>query len=187
MDFQAAFFDKKKMKQKPVFQPTFSWLLQNPVCFLGFGFGSGLAPKAPGTFGTLPALPLAALWLALGGSHWGLLLLCIPLFIVGVWICNHTERALGVHDYGGIVWDEIVAMLAVLAFVPVSWMWWLAAFAVFRFFDAVKPPPIKWFDERVSGGFGVMLDDIIAAVMSVIVLGVFQLVVRCSFLKLDSV
>ncbi len=74
------------------------------------------------------------------------------------------------HDYGGIVWDEIVAMLLVLAFTPQSWPWWLAAFAAFRFFDAVKPPPIRWFDQRVSGGFGVMLDDIIAALMSLLVI-----------------
>ena len=139
-------------KQKPAFRPTFAWLLRRPACFLGFGFGSGLAPIAPGTFGTLPAL------------------LCLPLFAVGIWICNQTEAALGVHDYGGIVWDEIVAMLLVLAFTPNTWAWWLAAFAAFRFFDAVKPPPIRWFDRQVSGGFGVMLDDIIAALMSLLLI-----------------
>lgn len=154
-------------KQKPAFAPTWAWLLRRPVCWLGFGFGTGLAPVAPGTFGTLPALPLAALWFACGGSAWGLALLCVPLFALGVWICRETERALGVHDYGGIVWDEIVAMLLVLACVPYAWQWWLAAFAAFRFFDAVKPPPIKWFDRRVDGGLGVMLDDVIAALFSI--------------------
>ena len=157
-------------KQKPAFQPTFAWLLRRPACFLGFGFGSGLAPVAPGTFGTLPALPLAAVLMALGIDGWLLALLCLPLFAVGIWICNKTEAALGVHDYGGIVWDEIVAMLLVLAFTPNTWAWWLAAFAAFRFFDAVKPPPIRWFDRQVSGGFGVMLDDIIAALMSLLLL-----------------
>ncbi len=157
-------------KQLPAFKPTFAWLLQRPVCLLGFGFGTGLAPKAPGTFGTLPALPLAALCMALGVDGIWLALLCVPLFIAGIAICNRTEAALGVHDYGGIVWDEIVAMMLVLAFVPATWAWWLAAFVVFRFFDAVKPQPIRWFDERVSGGFGVMLDDIIAALMSVLLL-----------------
>lgn len=161
-------------KQKPAFKPTFSWLLKNPVRLLGFGFGTGLAPKAPGTFGTLPALPLAWLLLFLGIGKLGLILLSIVLFLIGIWICNVTEHDLGVHDYGGIVWDEIVAMLLILAFVPQTVFWWLMAFLLFRFFDAVKPPPIKWFDQKVSGGFGVMLDDIIAAIMSVVVLMFLQ-------------
>ncbi|MFC2417704.1 MAG: phosphatidylglycerophosphatase A, partial [Eikenella corrodens] len=112
----------------------------------------------------------AAALMALGIEGWLLALLCLPLFAVGIWICNQTEAALGVHDYGGIVWDEIVAMLLVLAFTPNTWAWWLAAFAAFRFFDAVKPPPIRWFDRQVSGGFGVMLDDIIAALMSLLLI-----------------
>ena len=89
-----------------------------------------------------------------------------------VFYCNVTERALGVHDYGGIVWDEIVAMMLIYACVPQGLGWWTIAFAVFRFFDAVKPPPIKWFDQRVSGGLGVMLDDLIAAVFSIAVVWV---------------
>lgn len=163
-------------KQKPAFKPTLKWLLQNPIRFLGFGFGSGLAPKAPGTFGTLPALPLAWILLFLNSGKIGLIILSVVGFFIGIWICNVTERDLGVHDYGGIVWDEIVAMLLILAFVPQTVLWWLMAFLVFRFFDAVKPPPIKWFDQKVSGGFGVMLDDIIAAIMSIMVLLVLQYV-----------
>ena len=163
-------------KQKPAFKPTLKWLLQNPIRFLGFGFGSGLAPKAPGTFGTLPALPLAWILLFLNSGKIGLIILSVVLFFIGIWICNVTERDLGVHDYGGIVWDEIVAMLLILAFVPQTVLWWLMAFLVFRFFDAVKPPPIKWFDQKVSGGFGVMLDDIIAAIMSIMVLLVLRYV-----------
>ena len=89
-------------KQKPAFRPTFRWLLRRPVCLLGFGFGSGLAPVAPGTFGTLPALPLAAAFIALGIDGWLLALLCLPLFLADIWICKRTEAALGVHDYGGI-------------------------------------------------------------------------------------
>ena len=157
-------------KQKPAFQPTFAWLLRRPACFLGFGFGSGLAPVAPGTFGTLPALPIAAALMALGIDSWLLALLCLPLFAVGIWICNQTEAALGGRDYGGIVWDEIVAMLFVLACVPQGLGSWALAFALFRLFDAVKPPPIRWFDRQVSGGFGVMLDDIIAALMSLLLI-----------------
>ena len=157
-------------KQKPAFEITWGWLIQRPVCFIGFGFGTGLAPKAPGTVGTLPAVLIAGLLLGGGMSKLALGLLCIALFFIGIWICNVTERSLGVHDYGGIVWDEIVAMMLIYACVPQGLGWWVISFAVFRFFDAVKPPPIKWFDQRVSGGLGVMLDDVIAAVMSIVVI-----------------
>lgn len=98
--------------------------------------------------------------------------LCVALFMWGIRICNHTEKALGIQDYGGIVWDEMVAMLLILAFTPFKWNWWLAAFILFRLFDSIKPWPIKWFDRHVHGGFGVMLDDIIAAIMTLIVLGI---------------
>lgn len=157
-------------KMKPAFQPTFAWLCQDPVRLLGFGFGTGLAPRAPGTVGTLPAVFIAGLLLGMGMSKMWLGLLCIPLFFIGIYICHATERALGVHDYGGIVWDEIVAMLLILACIPQGLGWWVSAFCVFRVFDAVKPPPIRWFDRQVSGGFGVMLDDLIAALMSIAVL-----------------
>lgn len=152
------------------FRPTLSWLIRRPVCFLGFGFGAGLSPIAPGTMGTLVALPLAYVLHLTGISDWALALWCIPLFYIGIEICRQTEMALGVHDYGGIVWDEIVAMLLVLACVPATWGWWLAAFFVFRFFDAVKPQPIAWFDRHIGGALGVMLDDIIAAWMSILLL-----------------
>lgn len=157
------------------FKPSLRWLLQRPVCFVGFGFGTGLAPFMPGTFGTLPALPMAYLLMALGWSAIGLSLLCLLLFVLGIWICNVTERALGIQDYGGIVWDEIVAMMLVLAWVPSSWGWWLVAFVVFRLFDMLKPWPIKWFDRRVHGGFGIMLDDVIAAMFAILVLQIARM------------
>lgn len=150
----------------PPVTPTLAWLFKNPVCLLGFGFGTGLAPKAPGTFGTLPALPLAWLLLQLPLPWHGLLLVAAMLFAVGIPICSYTEQKLGRQDYGGIVWDEIAAMVLVLLFVPLTWAWWLAAFAVFRFFDALKPWPIRWFDARIHGGLGIMLDDLLAAVFS---------------------
>lgn len=156
-------------------KPTFSWLKSRPLCYLGFGFGSGLAPVAPGTFGTLTALPLSFVLGLLGvGKAWQVVL-CLFLFVWGVKICSETERVLGMQDYGGIVWDEIVAMMFVLAFVPFKWTWWLAAFIVFRLFDALKPWPIKWFDARIHGGFGIMLDDFIAALFSLLVLKLFAL------------
>lgn len=150
--------------------PTLSWLLRRPLCWLGFGFGTGLAPKAPGTFGTLPALPLAWLLLHSGWPQPVLQLVAAALFVVGIPICGHTERQLGRPDYGGIVWDEIAAMVWILLWVPLHWCWWLAAFVVFRVFDALKPWPIKWFDARIHGGLGIMLDDWIAALFSLLVL-----------------
>ncbi len=159
-----------KIKKQPDFKPSMAWLLKNPWCFLGFGFGSGLAPKAPGTFGTLPALPITALLLTLGMSSIGIVILSVILFVVGIHICNVSEQKVGVEDYGGIVWDEIVAMMLILAFVPMTWTAWAIAFAVFRFFDAVKPWPIRWLDAHMSGGLGIMVDDILAAVFSLVVL-----------------
>ena len=154
-------------KPVPAFPITWQWLVKRPVCFIGFGFGTGLAPKAPGTFGTLPALFIAGLLLGCGLGKFGLAALSVILFFIGIWICDVTERSIGGHDYGGIVWDEIAAMMLVLACVPQGLGWWLAAFAAFRFFDAVKPPPIRWFDQKVRGGFGVMLDDFIAALFAI--------------------
>ncbi|MDO4640501.1 MAG: phosphatidylglycerophosphatase A [Neisseria sp.] len=159
------------------FKPTFKWIWQRPVCFLGFGFGTGLSPVMPGTVGTLPALPLTFLLVKLGISGGWFLLLCTLLFWVGIWICDVTERELGLQDYGGIVWDEIVAMMLVLIWVPLSPGWWMAAFVAFRLFDMLKPWPIRWFDRRVHGGFGIMLDDVIAAGFSVLVLSVARVFV----------
>lgn len=150
-------------------KPDWAFVCSHPAHFLAFGFGSGLASKAPGTWGTLVALPLYALLLTLGLSSVQIAWLCLPLFLVGIPICGLTGRALGVGDYGGIVWDEIVAMLLVLAFAPATPAGWLLAFVLFRLFDIVKPWPIRWFDRRIHGGFGVMFDDLIAALFTVAV------------------
>ncbi|MCD5364631.1 MULTISPECIES: phosphatidylglycerophosphatase A [Chromobacterium] len=144
-------------------QPDWRFVLSHPAHFLAFGFGSGLARKAPGTWGTLAAYPLFFVLNALGVQGLALAVLCLPLFVAGIWICGYTGKALGVHDYGGIVWDEIVAMLLVLAFTPATPLGWLLAFALFRLFDILKPWPIRWLDRRVGGGFGVMVDDLLAA------------------------
>ncbi len=132
--------------------------------FIALGFGSGLAPVAPGTFGTLAALPLALALLALPETlFWPLL---AGLFAVGVGVCAAASRELGRADPGSIVWDEMVAMWLVLACVPPSWPWWLAAFALFRIFDIAKPWPIRALERRVGGGLGIMLDDLVAAVFA---------------------
>lgn len=135
--------------------------MRNPVHFLAFGFGSGLSPKAPGTMGTLAALPIWYLLaqLPLAGYIAGLLL----VIAVGPYLCGKTARDLGVHDHGGIVWDEIAGFLLAMLLVPVSIWTALIGFALFRLFDIVKPWPIGWLDKHVHGGTGIMLDDLVAA------------------------
>ncbi|MDH2919412.1 MAG: phosphatidylglycerophosphatase A [Sideroxydans sp.] len=154
-------------------QPSWRFLFQHPAHFLAFGFGSGLSPKAPGTFGTLVAFPLY--WfLSAHVSDALFILILIGSFAIGVWVCDITGKALGVADYGGLVWDEVVAMLLVLFFTPTGWAWSLLAFALFRFFDIVKPQPIRYFDQNLQGGFGVMFDDIVAAGYALLSLAVIK-------------
>jgi len=155
--------------------PSWSDLIKNPALMLGFGFGSGLAPKAPGTFGTLLGtlifIPIM-LWNPM--VAWGLFVVAL---LAGSWICGRAAELSGEHDHGGIVWDEFVGVWLVLLLLPsVAWQgdnqawWWIAAFLSFRFFDIIKPWPIRWIDQRVSGGFGILLDDVVAAVFAVVVI-----------------
>ena len=143
-------------------QPDLIFILRHPAHFFAFGFGSGLAPKAPGTAGSLAAIPLY-LVLAHFLSQDALLAVIGLSFVAGVWFCDVTGKALGVPDHGGMVWDEIVAMWLILIFTPQTWFWYGVAFLLFRLFDIWKPFPIRYFDQRVKGGFGVMLDDLLAA------------------------
>ena len=140
----------------------------NPIHLLAFGFGSGAAPVAPGTFGTLAALPL--LWplslLPLAG-YLGVLLLA---FVLGVFLCDRTARDLGVHDHSGIVWDEFVGLFVTMIAVPLNWQSLLLGFCLFRLFDILKPWPIGWLDRQVAGGFGIMLDDLLAGVYAWVIL-----------------
>lgn len=148
--------------------PSPGQLLRNPLQLLAFGFGSGLAPKAPGTAGTLIAVVLFLPMAQLNLVFYSLLVALAAL--VGVWICGAASRQLGVHDHGGIVWDEFVGFWITMWAVPLDWVWVLAGFALFRFFDVVKPWPIGFLDKRVGGGFGIMIDDVIAGVMACAVL-----------------
>ena len=157
----------KKEALKP--QPSWRFILSHPIHFLAFGCGIGLTRTAPGTWGTMIAYPLFWATNSLGIRGALLATLCLPLFIAGIWICGYSSRAVGVHDYAGIVWDEIVAMLLVLAFARETPTGWLLAFALFRFFDIIKPWPIRWFDKYVSGGFGIMVDDLLAALFALTV------------------
>ena len=154
-------------------KPGWRFLLSHPAHLLSLGFGSGLARKAPGTFGTLAAFPIY--WvLAPRLTDWQFLIVLAGAVAVGVWVCDITGKALGVADYGGIVWDEIVAFLLVLLFTPPGWDWALLAFALFRFFDIVKPPPIRYFDSNWHGGLGVMFDDLLAAGYALLCLAVIK-------------
>ena len=143
-------------------------VLRDPVHLLSTGFGLGLAPFAPGTFGTLLGVALDPV----------LRLLAFPLrasavaglFLAGIWICGKSAARLGVHDHPAIVWDEVVGYLAVMLVAPAGWGWAVAGFCVFRFFDIAKPWPIRDVDHAVGGGFGIMLDDLLAAGYGALVL-----------------
>lgn len=154
-----------------VLRPSWRFVLRHPAHFVAFGFGAGLVPAAPGTFGTLLALPLYWL-LFLRMEAVEFLLLVLALFSLGIWACDVTGRAIGVSDHGGMVWDETVAFLLVLFFVPATFPWQAAAFVLFRLFDILKPPPIRYYERTFRNGFGVMLDDLVAAFYTLLVLAV---------------
>lgn len=154
--------------------PSRKFLLASPAHFLALGCGSGLAPKAPGTFGTLFA--------------WGSFLLFRPYcsdalllglfaaaYLLGIWIIDITGRALGDPDHGSIVWDEIVPFWLVLLLTPDAFFWQLAAFMLFRYFDITKPQPARYFDTHVKNGFGVMADDLVAAGYTLLALALVKI------------
>jgi phosphatidylglycerophosphatase A len=138
--------------------------LSDPLLFLAFGFGSGLAKKAPGTMGTLAAIPVYYLFAQADIWVYSLLTVCVS--VLGVFICGVAAEKLGEHDFGGIVWDEIAGYLITLWLVPLTWQTIIVGFVLFRFFDILKPWPIKWLDQHVHGGFGIMIDDVLAAVFA---------------------
>ena len=149
--------------------PDGRFLLSHPAHFVALGFGSGLVPKAPGTFGTLAALGLYWL-LALALPPLAIAFVAIPLFFLGIWAAERTARDLGVQDHGSIVIDEIAAFLPLAALASASLGLQAVAFALFRLFDIWKPPPIGLLEQRLKGGFGVMFDDLVAACYAYVVL-----------------
>ena len=155
-------------------RPTLRFLFSHPAHFIALGFGSGLAPFAPGTFGTLVAIPIAwGLWAI--ASDAGFALAIVAIFALGTWASAVTSRNLGVPDHGGIVIDEVAAFLAVLFFVGPEPVRVGVAFLLFRFFDIVKLPPAREIDRNWHGGLGIMLDDLVAAGYALVV---FAVVVR---------
>ena len=154
-------------------KPDLAFMRPKLSRWVALGFGSGLAPKAPGTFGTLfgwVSWQMMSAWLSPSQILW----LCVPAFLLGIWACERTGHALGVHDHGAIVWDEVVAFWMLLSLTPGGWATQLAAFVLFRGFDIVKPAPIRQLDARIGNGFGVMLDDILAAGYAWLVLAVWR-------------
>ena len=146
-------------------------VLTDPVHFLAFGFGSGLAPFAPGTFGSIPGMLL--FWLTLGFGLYVQLAVAVALCVAGIWICGESARRLGIHDHGGIVWDEIAGMYLTLFVAPLSVPGWVLAFGLFRLMDIVKPWPIRDLDHRLEGGVGIMLDDLVAALYAALLLALY--------------
>ena len=142
--------------------------LKDPVHFLALGFGSGLAPKAPGTFGTLAAVPLFFLMSGLTPLFYGIIVLAVC--VSGIYICEKTAKDVGVHDHGAIVWDEFAGLFITMFMVPVSWQSVIVGFILFRLFDIAKPWPISIADKKLTGGFGIMLDDIIAGLFSLVIM-----------------
>ncbi|HKV95961.1 MAG TPA: phosphatidylglycerophosphatase A [Gammaproteobacteria bacterium] len=154
-------------------------IYRNPIYFLAHGFGSGLVPRAPGTAGTLVGVILFVLLTPV--PVWLYWLITALLFVLGIFICGYTARALGVEDPGAVNWDEVVGYLITMAVMPHAllerggWLWIVLGFALFRVFDILKPWPIRWFDRNIGGGIGIMLDDLVAAIPSAVVLYILRL------------
>ncbi|NCF16314.1 MAG: phosphatidylglycerophosphatase A, partial [Gammaproteobacteria bacterium] len=146
-------------------------VMTDPVNFLAFGFGTGLAPFAPGTFGSIPGLVL--FWLTMDFGLYVQLGIAASMTLAGIWICGESARRIGVHDHGGIVWDEIVGMYITLMVAPVSIVGFVLAFVLFRVMDIVKPWPIRDLDHSIHGGLGIMLDDLVAALYAALLLGLY--------------
>lgn len=160
--------------------PDARFLLSHPAHFIALGFGSGLAPAAPGTFGTLAGLGLYWL-LAQVAPPLVIAFLAIPAFFLGVWACERTGRDLGVQDHGAMVWDEIVAFLPLAALASSSLMLQGVAFLLFRIFDIWKPYPIRLVEAKVKGGMGVMVDDLMAGAYAYVAFVLFIVVMHKGF------
>lgn len=140
-------------------------LMSNPLHFLSFGFGSGLLPKAPGTWGTLATIPMAW-WLANQFSFYMFVAIAVMASLFGIWLCSYTAKALGVHDHPSIVWDEVCGYLLIFTLVPATAINLLLGFILFRWLDIRKPSVIGWCDRKLHGGLGIMADDLLAGLVA---------------------
>lgn len=144
---------------------------QDPAWFIAFGFGSGLMPIAPGTWGTIAAFPVYLLMTGLSTPWY--IFITLAFFFIGIWASAQVTRDLGIQDFGGIVWDEVVGLLVTMTCVPVGLYWLIAGFFLFRLFDIWKPWPICLVDKHIHGGLGIMLDDVLAALPACLILQCF--------------
>ncbi|MGA9853458.1 MAG: phosphatidylglycerophosphatase A [Gammaproteobacteria bacterium] len=155
-------------------------VFSNPIHFLAYGFGSGLFPKVPGTAGTVAGVIVYLLLTPV--AYWLYLLITLILFLAGIFICGYSAKKMGVEDPGAVNWDEVVGYLITMAVVPhalrmpYGWLWILLGFVLFRFFDILKPWPIRWLDRNLKGGLGIMLDDVAAAIPAAAILYIGMLV-----------
>ncbi len=151
-------------------------VFSNPIHLLAYGFGSGLSPIAPGTTGTLVGILIYLLLMPV--PRWAYLVITLLLFLAGIFICGYSARKMGVEDPGAVNWDEVVGFLVTMAFAPHGWPWVVLGFALFRFFDILKPWPIRWFDRNLHGGLGIMLDDVMAAVPAALIIYIVTLIMK---------
>ncbi len=151
-------------------------VFSNPIHILAYGFGSGLTPKAPGTAGTL--VGVIVYLLLLPSQHWVYWLVTIALFVAGIFICGYSAKKLGVEDPGAVNWDEVVGFLFTMGFAPHGWPWVILGFVLFRFFDILKPWPIRWFDRNLHGGLGIMVDDVVAAIPAAAIIYIVTLILE---------
>jgi phosphatidylglycerophosphatase A len=159
-------------KRKTTLQEVPSKVWQNPIYFLAFGFGSGLLKKAPGTWGTCAAIPLYCFIASTSLLAYALIIGIA--FAAGVYICQSVTNDLGLEDYSGIVWDEIVGYLITMYGLPFHWIWMVLGFGLFRVLDIYKPQPIRWVERQVPGGLGIMLDDVLAGLAACLMLHIIN-------------
>lgn len=170
--------DSEQRRRSRLFRPPVKLVLTTPEHLVAFAGGVGLVPFAPGTVGTLVGVPLWWLLSWLTPSAYALAV--AVLFGIGCWVCGRSAKLLGIHDYPGIVFDEVIGFLVAASPLLYSlgwaqgdrWYWLGAAFVLFRVFDIVKPVPIRWLDRLIGGGFGIMLDDLVAGIFAAVPLGV---------------
>lgn len=171
LTFITTTINKLKSRSKPSL-PTPKAVWQNPLYFIAFGFGSGAMPFAPGTFGTLLAIPFYLLLNTLPLSAY---LIFVALFIIASsWLCDRISREIHEHDHPGMCIDEFAGFFVTMISAPHGWPWIVLGFVLFRLFDIWKPWPIGWIDEKVHGGFGMILDDVVAGVFAMIIIQVIS-------------
>jgi len=140
----------------------------NPWYFLAFGFGTGLLPKMPGTYATIVAIPIYLIMRQFSWLTYGIVLALIIIF--AMWVSDKVSKEIGIHDHPGVNIDEIPGFLLTMLFAPAGWLWILLGFILFRFFDILKPWPISWLDKNVGGGFGMVVDDLLAGFFGFVVI-----------------